>query len=1038
MFVWGKVKRPVSGVSENEEEKFFYSTSAGQIVSDDGSGYVIPAIAELNYEKDEFIPFDFAQKYIKEATKESQEAKDNYHQHLDKLKAAYKQSLAKTKETYENVIADLKAKALRHVEIQKQLKQQLEEKLRKEIKANEDAVEEMREQLVELNVQHQNEVRLIKAKLQESERAVEQYSHNIDELTRHSESKYVLDEVVGQVAESFYTNAIERMGEDFNSNFLKLKRSLKEQLNKEKAKRAAMVTSFVSDVENRAQCHSVLNDILGIIEANEVEHHQKHKTELLATVNELHERHAAHRSRAEEAHRELHTNFKNNLESIQTRAQVGDCMAYLISTVIERQYEEAVLAARKHQKAHAALVTHKDTLQQTHQEEVAALWKQHEAELEDYRRLAEESQQQKIADEAKSGSEPKISPRTAALNSSEVRRLQEENARLSAKIGELESAVASATAAAAATSALAGPPGSAASTSSSGASPRVEGAAAAVRTGSTDSVSELAALRQEEKRLIEQLAEMSNSLTAARSDLEKVNYDKEVNKNDIKDWTKQFVEMNDREPDNSDKIAIKDKYQSYKALSLQAKDLEILVGQLTQDVEALNAKLDKIKEQINKHHQHTVPTLHLSDLRRQSTARKEMKDFSVQTVESELAPRLRTIASMANKESAEGGTASDAPQQPLTDENIIEQLEDELYLVRQNCQKLEADCQRLEKENNFAQTQLADLIKEKRTDVVKRFEEDIARLEKQILGNEEQIAILKADKVKNDVRVEELKSRAETAEAELRDRDKRELEATNPNDEKNILKGQINKQRDAIILKSKAATAGWDAAANADEKLETEVHRAYKKGAQEERELHKNDMAALNAAIEVKENRITELMVSIGEMERKVFNSDNEMAKMKEQVEAMKVEVADSIASLGSMMAMGAANGGDGEIVLGPTQQELDSAREELDAAQEELVNLMERNEKLESDLEIARKKNRIYDRLVAAGGLSPAGTAGTAPAGGAGGDKKGVTFAPSPVPMYDLNEIVLNVKKVILKVCVGQYFLIFVRLSLCVCCLGY
>jgi uncharacterized metal-binding protein YceD (DUF177 family) len=40
----------------------------------------------------------------------------------------------------------------------------------------------------------------------------------------------------------------------------------------------------------------------------------------------------------------------------------------------------------------------------------------------------------------------------------------------------------------------------------------------------------------------------------------------------------------------------------------------------------------------------------------------------------------------------------------------------------------------------------------------------------------------------------------------------------NAGDEKVLLKGQITKQREQIILKAKAATAGWDAAAQSDER----------------------------------------------------------------------------------------------------------------------------------------------------------------------------------------------------------------------------
>lgn len=57
-------------------------------------------------------------------------------------------------------------------------------------------------------------------------------------------------------------------------------------------------------------------------------------------------------------------------------------------------------------------------------------------------------------------------------------------------------------------------------------------------------------------------------------------------------------------------------------------------------------------------------------------------------------------------------------------------------------------------------------------------------------------------------------------------------------------------------LQSKAATAGWDAAASSDEKVDMEVKKAYRKGQADERELHKRDMDDIHAALEKKENRL--------------------------------------------------------------------------------------------------------------------------------------------------------------------------------------
>lgn len=53
-------------------------------------------------------------------------------------------------------------------------------------------------------------------------------------------------------------------------------------------------------------------------------------------------------------------------------------------------------------------------------------------------------------------------------------------------------------------------------------------------------------------------------------------------------------------------------------------------------------------------------------------------------------------------------------------------------------------------------------------------------------------------------------------------------------------------------------------------RLDVEVEKAFKKGFAEERQKHIEEMKALNAAIEVKEGRITELLVAMAAMEKKV------------------------------------------------------------------------------------------------------------------------------------------------------------------------
>jgi len=195
-------------------------------------------------------------------------------------------------------------------------------------------------------------------------------------------------------------------------------------------------------------------------------------------------------------------------------------------------------------------------------------------------------------------------------------------------------------------------------------------------------------------------------------------------------------------------------------------------------------------------------------------------------------------------------------------------------------------------------------------------------------------------------------------------------------------------------------------------------------------------MHSLNDAIEIKENRITELLVSMAEMERKCMAADLRVTELNTQTEMLRLEVADTVASLA---AMGSGGGGveyneDGEIIVLPTMLEIEQAREQLDQAQEEIVTLTERCDRLEIDLTVAQRKNVVYEQLVAVTGISNmdnamktskmnsgGGNGANANAGGGNG-RKGLN--------HDVNEIVNIIKKAIAKVCF-QLLYCFVRFVL-------
>jgi len=132
---------------------------------------------------------------------------------------------------------------------------------------------------------------------------------------------------------------------------------------------------------------------------------------------------------------------------------------------------------------------------------------------------------------------------------------------------------------------------------------------------------------------------------------------------------------------------------------------------------------------------------------------------------------------------------------------MIDHLEDEVFEMKQELRKLYEERENVESEKLFLQQQVDNLIMTKRTDVVKKYLEDIESLTRVRGEQSEEILTLKSEKMKLETRLTELSDRATTAEKELKDRDAIELKKLSTTEEKAQLKSTINKQRADLIMK---------------------------------------------------------------------------------------------------------------------------------------------------------------------------------------------------------------------------------------------
>jgi hypothetical protein len=426
---------------------------------------------------------------------------------------------------------------------------------------------------------------------------------------------------------------------------------------------------------------------------------------------------------------------------------------------------------------------------------------------------------------------------------------------------------------------------------------------------------EIASLSEEIIRYDEELRGLRLKGAELKELMTQLATEKKVKKHEIKQWVQQFREIHNRAPDKDDKDEIQETFQQYQEANDRLAECTQQAQEVAQTDADLEAKLGSARVTLNR----------LKKMRGQ-----EWEDSSQQ--------KGKKVSGKAEANS-----------------EIIDELEDQVFTLQEELAIEKANVTQCKDDMAYLQEKLDRMVKEKRSDVVKQFEEEILHLNMKGQQLQDTVTELTALKTKQDTKIKELKERTELAEAELKRRDDREMTALAPGDEKKELKTQVNKQREDIVMKTKAVAAGWDAAAAADERLNKEVDAAYAKGLKEGRQKNNAAWDALNSAVEVKENHITDLLVKLSEMEDKVRVSNLATTVMQQQLEVAKLEVADTIA----MFADGSSGSG------GASSAELDAARESLDQAQEEVVTANEKCESLENEMRVLEQKISVYEQLL-------------------------------------------------------------------------
>jgi DNA repair exonuclease SbcCD ATPase subunit len=388
----------------------------------------------------------------------------------------------------------------------------------------------------------------------------------------------------------------------------------------------------------------------------------------------------------------------------------------------------------------------------------------------------------------------------------------------------------------------------------------------------------------------------------------------------IKKWMKDFEAENGRPPNNEEKSSVREMFVAHKTASKQVDTLSSGLETKKGEMSALEAKIVALKEKIDQ------------------------------------AAASALVAPVAGN-----GVGS------VPDEVVNEYRQRISNLEAANADVLK-NLQTMELEKTSALGLVETLKSEKRTDVIARYEKEMEDLKESLHTMESAIAASKAEKSKQESKLTEFMDRAEKAEEELKERDERDAQKVDQVEEVQALQNQISKQRNEIVSKSKAATAGWDAAADTEEKYEIDVKKAYKKGIEEGKQKSKDQVDALTIEIEEKEYRITELLESVSEAEQKAAQA---AVDMQEAINNANVAIEEAMANGGGG---GRKRVGDSEDDNDDDDDDGDKAdnamykelQADFEAGQEEIATLCTQVENLQKSLEIANQKSDILEKLLA------------------------------------------------------------------------
>ena len=813
-----------------------------------------PEVPPEMIERDNFIPYDFALAKLKAAANDYNSLKSSYEEFVLQLKTAHDLQSEHVRQFYENYIVQLKNKAKQHIESQKKLRQTVEFKLTGEIESLRDNFDSARDNFTA-------EIRSLKSQLGISVEGERERLSELDKQRTRSECQAVLFDMVGQVE----WDILSRLREDEAVRVRNEKAALENQAKTIAQQASTQMTEKDEEGHIHDECRGVLDIVLQQIESDcwedqrkvlrKAAHNLRHARELVESQGSNSDAVAAQLTRhtemlqqqmsdQESAHmlamKHHSDKFSDAIHEIQMQLENekvrGECMSVLTEAVTRTELvaqSSAVLSSSSIPSSQLSIPLTEGVLGSVAAAAVPGVMvpsgvsdtSQNELFQRNMDLLLELAQVQQERDglqaallaagssndttaaaaisvvgqgsttattssalglasdgseaAAVDGTQPLVVPLVASdplipLDNSEASVIAATQAQ-QLRIVELEGLVNSLNSQIEALQQQQQQVGAVETT------PTSLDASAAPQQDNDEGPPPPTADEQTRIDLAErilqlqaQVSETDNRLDTCTALCEYLDETKTNAKDFIKEWTREFEEAHEgRSPEQQEKEEIKDKFLEYKTASKELKEANEQLTQVTQE-----------------------------------------KD----RVERELAEAEALLSSLGGPVvvpgTVEGNGENEQAGQGSREEDLraIEALEDTVYQLQEELSAVTRTKDQLTEDLAFKEKQYEEIVKEKRTDVVKRFEDDLVVLKASEAKLTEELATFKAEKMRTDAKLQELKERTDRAEQELKNKDELELKKLAPGGVQAELTKQIGKQRIEIVNKEKTATLGWDEA----------------------------------------------------------------------------------------------------------------------------------------------------------------------------------------------------------------------------------